>query len=171
MRNGQRFDFLDEATWSNLTPDVAAHALARQNRYVGHSIRPYNVAMHSVVVSYLTPPEFALEGLIHDMPEAVMGDINSPLKHLLMLDPFRELEDRIMAHILVAHGRNPVLPRSVHIADKAAGVAEMITNTVDFDFGGPLPDIVKRALDITPFDSPEVLSRQRWIERYEELTA
>lgn len=63
--------------------ETIAHALSNINRWTGHTIRPFSVAQHSLLVSYLVPPEFALEALLHDATEAYLGDIAAPLKALL----------------------------------------------------------------------------------------
>jgi 5'-deoxynucleotidase YfbR-like HD superfamily hydrolase len=59
-----------------------ANALAKINRFTGHTWEPYSVAKHSVFVSELldVDPLTALYGLAHDAHEAVISDQNSPYK-------------------------------------------------------------------------------------------
>lgn len=59
-----------------------AFALANINRYGGHA-GLYSVAQHCVLVSMQLQPDLKLSGLLHDAPEAYLGDIPSPLKALL----------------------------------------------------------------------------------------
>lgn len=65
-----------------------AISLSRQNRYLGHSTVPYNVAQHSVLVSewletQLSSAMVQMQGLIHDAAEYITGDITRPMKHVL----------------------------------------------------------------------------------------
>ncbi|WP_202598525.1 MULTISPECIES: hypothetical protein [unclassified Vibrio] len=59
-----------------------AFALAHINRYTGH-VGQYSVAQHCVMVSEQLPDELKLSGLLHDAPEAYIGDVSKPLKKLL----------------------------------------------------------------------------------------
>lgn len=66
-------------------PDViditdVAHHLALVNRYGGATREPYSVAEHCVHVSHHVPPYCALEALLHDAGEFVVGDIIRPVK-------------------------------------------------------------------------------------------
>ena len=67
-----------------------AHALACINRFTGHAARPYSVAEHSLLVERLmlsefgvTQPKARLAALLHDAHEAYIGDISTPIKHLV----------------------------------------------------------------------------------------
>lgn len=76
-----------------------AHALALINRFVGHTREPISVAQHCIWVSYLCGRVHALQGLIHDAPEAYVGDVSKWLKHSDEMTPFRAVEDRIQRTI------------------------------------------------------------------------
>lgn len=57
-----------------------AGVLAKLNRFAGHTKRPYSVAQHALLCSYLAQPGFEFEALHHDDEEAFGGDIISPMK-------------------------------------------------------------------------------------------
>jgi hypothetical protein len=65
--------------------DCIAKSLSQINRYTGHTPWPYSVAQHAVYVSEFlmgatNNPHIAMQGLHHDDPEIVIGDISSPMK-------------------------------------------------------------------------------------------
>ena len=71
-----------------------AHALSRINRFAGSATVDFTVAQHSILVSELIAPEFAMLGLLHDAPEAYgMGDIARPFKEELMTRGHLELRE------------------------------------------------------------------------------
>ena len=81
------FDFADMENSDILIDDIA-NSLSRNNRFTGHTIRPYTVAQHSVYVAYLMQMDglsFRLQllGLVHDFHEAYFSDMSSPLKWFL----------------------------------------------------------------------------------------
>jgi len=102
-------------------PDIA-HALSMINRYTGHTLLPYSVAQHSVVVSQICPPEYALWGLLHDASEAYLGDVARPLKH--MLPQYRTLEEHVQRQIAKRFGLEWPMPQAIHEADVRALLAE-----------------------------------------------
>ncbi|MBV8619647.1 MAG: hypothetical protein JOY84_12345 [Curvibacter sp.] len=62
-----------------------AHALAQINRFIGHAVRPYSVAEHSLLCCTLAAREglsasVQLACLLHDAHEAFIGDVASPVK-------------------------------------------------------------------------------------------
>lgn len=69
-----------------------AHSLSMICRYGGHTRWFYSVAEHSVHVSHMVPPAFALEALLHDASEAYVGDMIIPLKWSGKLEEFKRIE-------------------------------------------------------------------------------
>src|SRR5690349_18842227 len=84
---GKRW-FLTDPDPADVDIDDIAHALSMICRFGGHTKQFYSVAEHSVRVA--NAMEIAgcgalacLHGLIHDAPEAYLGDIVRPLKYSL----------------------------------------------------------------------------------------
>lgn len=71
---------------------VIAASSAKLCRFVGHVTDFYSVAQHSVLVSQIVDPKWAMAALLHDASETITGDCSSPLK--AMLQEFRWLENR-----------------------------------------------------------------------------
>jgi uncharacterized protein len=90
---GKQFWFLEPKIESIDIRDIA-HALSLVCRYNGHVNKFYSVAQHSVLVSQLCKPCYALYGLLHDASEAYTGDCVTPLKKLM--PNFQDIEDNIM---------------------------------------------------------------------------
>ena len=79
-----------------------AHSLSMLCRYTGHTKQFYSVAQHSVYVSLLVPPPQKLPALLHDSAEAYLGDVSTPLKHLL--PDYARLEYRMWRTIIEKYG-------------------------------------------------------------------
>lgn len=90
--SGKYINFLDTRNNVYDINDIA-HALSNLCRFTGHCKSFYSVAQHSVLASYIVSPEFAFEALMHDRIEAYMGDMASPLKH--MMPDFKIVEKRL----------------------------------------------------------------------------
>jgi hypothetical protein len=100
---GQSVD-LNNFDPSELTIEELALSLARINRFAGHTKKgiTYSVAEHSVWVSDNAHPGLAYPALMHDVEEAVFGDIPSPAKHLSK--DIKVAGDKIRAQIWQEHG-------------------------------------------------------------------
>jgi hypothetical protein len=79
---GKAFDLLDPKPEMVCIEDIAHH-LALINRFTGATREPYSVAQHSVLCSWIVPPELALTALLHDAPEAYVTDVPRPLKEAM----------------------------------------------------------------------------------------
>lgn len=116
--------------WDLLNPDPAnvdmrdiVTALSRQARFNGHTIVPYMVAQHAVLVAqqiYLETrdPMRALCGLHHDDDEAYLGDLIGPIKKLPEFAYFRELCDRTLCAVATRLGLLYPFPDIVAEVDK-----------------------------------------------------
>ncbi len=79
---GKHFDFIN-ITMDDICIEDIAQGLSNECRFAGQINQFYSVAQHSVYVSQIVPPEYALEALLHDASEAYCKDLPSPLKALL----------------------------------------------------------------------------------------
>lgn len=170
MVNGERFYIL-EPDPELITPTVVAHALSQICRFTGHTIVPYSVAEHCVMVSRILPPKLALEGLLHDASEAFIGDISRPMKNVMeVVAPgvLPEIEDRIHEAIAVRFGTGFPHHQRVKDADNIALATELRDLLAD-PYNVPLqglPDPLRES--IRPRSSTE--ARALWLARYTELT-
>lgn len=115
-RSGRRVNPLDLQIEDISIEDIA-WALSNINRFGGHPERNVNVAMHSVTVMLLCPPEDRLQALLHDAPEAYLGDVNYFLKRTPAMAAYREAEDRAWERICKCFGCEVELTPSVKTAD------------------------------------------------------
>lgn len=165
MVDGGRF-YLLEPDPAAIKPTVIAHALAHLCRFTGHTIVPYSVAEHCVMVSRLLPPALALQGLLHDASEAFIGDISRPLKNVLEeVAPgvVQGIEDHI--HVAIAERFGTQFPHDplVKNADNVALATELrdlLAASPDRLNGlpDPLPDRIRPL-------SPEA-ARMAWLQRF-----
>lgn len=121
-----------------------AHALSMICRYGGHCVRFYSVAEHSVLVSEAVErlareahyserdvAHTALCALIHDAPEAYLGDMIRPLKHQPEMSAFRDadaLVDSAIAQALQLWPLVDVLPYAsdlIRVADDSILIDEV----------------------------------------------
>ena len=117
-RSGRHIRVLDPRPEDVYVPDIA-WALSRICRFGGHAPRHDSVAQHSVLVSELCPPHLALVGLLHDAPEAYIGDVIGPLKHALpdLMDIEKRWEQAIEQALGGVEGWLTKMDPVVHQAD------------------------------------------------------
>jgi len=101
--------------------DDIAHALARICRYGGHCDGFLSVARHSIWVSdelHAFGPEMQFVGLMHDAPEAYIGDLPRPIKRSDAMQVFRDADEKLEACIAEVFGLPHPLPDEVIEADR-----------------------------------------------------
>ncbi len=103
-----------------------AQSLAFLCRFNGHVKFHYSVAQHSLLVADLVcarhGPALALTALMHDAPEAYLGDLISPLK--AVLPEFGRMEDILARAMAAKYGLAFPEPAEVKAADLAILAAE-----------------------------------------------
>ncbi len=119
--SGIAFDLLDPKPEMILVEDIV-HSLSLINRFNGAAKFPYSVAQHSLYVAGLLPPELKLQGLLHDAPEAYVGDMVSPLKKIMI--EYKEVESGIAGVVAEVFGLSRPAPPEVKKADLAVLSAE-----------------------------------------------
>lgn len=104
-----------------LIEDIA-YALSHQARYNGmHG--SYSVGQHSVQVAWMVSDEYRIAALLHDAPEAYIGDLVHPIKHgdPILGPAFRAVEARVEDAVEKAFGLAPgaLGSEAVKSADRA----------------------------------------------------
>lgn len=101
------------------TIEEVAHGLAQITRFCGHTLRPYSVAEHSLLVQQIAvelfdaSPAVQLAALLHDAHECITGDVSTPVKHRIGIvwDEFERHHARALRRhygvitTFAAHGR------------------------------------------------------------------
>ncbi|WP_057464338.1 hypothetical protein [Pseudovibrio sp. POLY-S9] len=166
LRSGQYFDLKQPWACEFSIEDIA-HALANLCRFTGHCKQFYSVAEHSVFTSQIVPPEFALEGLLHDAAEAFIGDIAKPLKSIL--PDYAVIEERVENAVLTRLGVPVKMSPEIKHADLRMLKAEQFQAMEDTNVW-PLVDELDAADIKLEFWPPE-RAKQEFLQRFEELAA
>ncbi|WP_296100268.1 hypothetical protein [uncultured Agrobacterium sp.] len=121
LGSGTYFDFEDPES-SSITIEDVAYGLAFEGRCSGQCYSKrlkrrvfYSVAEHCVRMSHVVPPHLALEALMHEVGEAVCGDMTAPLKS--MIPDYKAIEKRCEAAILKRFGVTITDPLEIKKAD------------------------------------------------------
>ena len=125
-RTGRFFFFDPLLEPESISVDGIAQSLSKICRFTGQTSKFYSVAAHSVVVAHLVRQkhgdEAGLQALLHDAPEAYLGDVSSPLKAILG-ETYRRLERLAMGAILNVFGLeapSPEIKSAIREADMIA---------------------------------------------------
>jgi len=145
-----------------------AQSLSNACRYYGHTSRFYSTAEHSVWVSRMVPAPLALQGLLHDAPEAYHGDLTRPMKLLLGLrSGYFRIEKRVTAVVHEAFDLPPELADEVLEADTAICSVERIyfhPRACPWKFSTPMP----RGVRLEGWEPTR--ARREFLLRFAELT-
>jgi hypothetical protein len=79
--------------------DDIAIGLGRTARFAGQTQHWYPVLAHTLVVARLVEPEHQIHALLHDAPEAIVGDVPTTWKTQAARDHEEELIRRIYAEL------------------------------------------------------------------------
>ncbi len=167
--SGIKFDIFKPKV-SDVNIEDIAHSLSLLCRFNGNCRKFYSVAQHSVLVSHIIDTEYSLEGLLHDAPESITGDIIRPMK--IWLPDFAVFEDKIDRVIAKRFGllRTKASLAEVKRADNVALVTEArdLVNAEDC-LCEYCPDVEPLKQKIKPWSFEK--SKREFLKRFEELTA
>lgn len=183
MLSGRRLDLLDPSPVDVELSDIA-HGLARVARWNGqtHGDHAFSVAQHSLMVEtilrHIAPdfnPDLALQTLLHDAPEYVIGDMISPFKAVVG-GGYKDVEARLEAAIHIRFGLPAVTPISIKALIKKADTISAYFEATELAgftpseartyFGQPR-GITRELLEIEPM--PARQAQRRFIQRFEEI--
>ncbi|GKX61285.1 HD family hydrolase [Leminorella grimontii] len=165
--SGRHFDYSSPTIDAICITDIA-QGLSLECRFAGQLHVFYSVAQHSVLVSHLVPPAYALEALLHDATEAYCKDLPSPLKHLL--PDYQRVENHIDSVIRHGFGLPAFMSSEVKRADLIALATERRDLELDDGKDWPiLTGIVPAAMRIIPWTSYE--AHHAFMDRFYELKA
>jgi hypothetical protein len=151
----------------NCLEDIAHH-LSLTNRYNGGTERPWSVAQHSLFMSKAVPFQYALEALLHDAHEMVVGDNITPMKRacpeLKKLDGMHELAMRR------CWGLPDTISEVVKTADGKMFATEVRQLRPLCDYKGP-GDVTLEPYDAILFNQDWMHVRKEFLERARALIA
>lgn len=146
--------------------DVIAHHLAYTNRFNG-AFGHYSVAQHCVLASSLIEDDdLRLAALLHDAPEAIYGDISSPVKMVIASTGLRALEAHYHDLVDQTFGVDTRHPKVVE-CDLRMVVTEAKA------FGAPLehfPDVEPYRDGLLMFPMSAGEAKTAFISRFNELS-
>ncbi len=164
---GKHFDFIN-ITMDDIFIEDIAQGLSNECRFAGQISQFYSVAQHSVYVSQIVPPEYALEALLHDASEAYCKDLPSPLKALL--PDYKVIEKGIQKAICYKWDLPRIISAAVHYADLTMLATERRDLEVDGDNYWSILDGIPATDLITVSPLSPIQARAMFIYRYNQLT-
>lgn len=185
--NGKIVDLFDPEGAEVLTIEEVALALSRVARFGGHTredLPAYDVALHSVGVSnilYMDGESLMIQlfGLIHDASEAVLGDVQRPLKYAPFMQGYRDLEARWEKRLYLDFcGRVPtdielkILKESGDdeiLAFEAMNFMEQTSHSMEWWKKAGFGSTSKHSRMASFAPTPEARSRALFLEKYSQL--
>jgi 5'-deoxynucleotidase YfbR-like HD superfamily hydrolase len=99
-----------------------AHALSQTCRFGGHTVVPYYVSQHSIIVADNVPESLRAVAILHDAPEYILGDVVAPLKR--SMPDYKAIEDRVWSAVCCRFGIDSRLLSGVKTSDLRALMTE-----------------------------------------------
>lgn len=168
---GKYFQYFDPDSIDGMDILTIAHALGNTCRFSGHVYEFYSVAEHCVHVSHLCP-SVPFTGLMHDVSEAYLTDVPSPIKR--SIKGFKEWEHSITQRLARYYGFQYPFPPEVKKADSIM----LVTEGRDYTPAGRNGAWMQWADTVNAWAIPEPLGRplppgeaaDLFLFRYYELT-
>jgi 5'-deoxynucleotidase YfbR-like HD superfamily hydrolase len=163
--DGVYFNF-EQPDPKTVSINAIARGLSNICRFGGQCDPFYSVAEHSIWVSRIVPEEFALAGLLHDAPEAFLGDMVKPIKE--RLHDYQALEKVVEPVVLGVFGITK-LPPEVKQADIVMLATEqryLMKNHDEWKWTGKV-----EPLDIKLECLPPTVAYHAFMNRWHELSA
>lgn len=165
---GKRFYPLDPRVEEIDIEDIA-HALSNKCRFTGHTLQFYSVAQHSYLASFIVPPEYALEALLHDASEAYLADMAKPVKVLPEMKNFREIEDKIQRTVCERYNLPLIQSEAVHVADRTMLVTEKRDLMSSMEWTNPKFNYKEKPLISTIIGEAPTVAKAAFLRRFREL--
>lgn len=170
---GYPFYALDPKPEEIRVEEIAAQLsrICRFNGALRDDVEIYSVAQHCCLVSDHCPPELALEGLLHDAHEYMLGDMSKPIKMNLAIlagaDFWKQLEHIVESAVRAKFGLPNKMTPAVKEQDYIAVATEHrdlqnVTGLVDW--GNPPPPWPERIVPWSPFRA-----RTEFLRRFHAL--
>lgn len=102
-------------------------------------------------------------GLLHDAPEAYLGDVAYPLKRMGLMENYRKLEDEIMREICDTFELPWEEPATVRLADRLICEAEGAVFVPGWPVTATTPHLTP------PAGWPPEVAEQKFLERFTEI--
>lgn len=127
-RPDKLYMYTGSVSYPNVNPTImdVGISLCREGRYAGAGMRWWPVGLHTFVVCDLLPDNLKLDGLMHDWPECVTGDVPKPSK----TDAIEDFEEELLVSFYKSFGipfPGPEVRRLVKEADNKALRGEVYT--------------------------------------------
>lgn len=162
-----------DPTCNSLDLEIVGLALSRIMRFFGQT--EMSVAQHSVSMAkifiYLGHTEYAKQALLHEISEAFLGDLVSPLKKAFPI--FKEIEESLIKKTFECYDLSYPMAESVHLLDKSIMINEACTHMPNADYWLTLGDAVdaelleKADIDMNAWSSQKAL--QEFIDVAKQL--
>ena len=164
-RSGNKFFPLAPKPEEILIDDIA-FALSNISRFGGH-VEFYSVGEHCCHIYDACPPHLKFLGLMHDSPEAYLGDVVRPLKH--QLPDYQQAEHNLWLIIAnkfhLSPDQSPIKPfdnRAMLTERNQLMEAGPNTRNWYWDHAGLKP------LDFKVGNWPPMVTRMEFMKRYRE---